>query len=166
MKVYQLLPSLVPKVSHLTAHWGQYDKRPWERGWLPLYLNCTSTSPGTCMYVHVQCLMLANNTFSAWTTVLGNPSRRKPLAHSGLLRLSSMSSTTRASLTSWKIAKMGNKTIWCYNGMISKPCLNSGLLTLCKGVILHNWPQITFNWTIHEKWNNSPQNRQFNIINH
>lgn len=41
-------------------------------------------------------------TFSAWTTVLGNPSRRNPFAHSGLPRLSSISSTTRASLTSWK----------------------------------------------------------------
>lgn len=45
--------------------------------------------------------MFCNCTFSAWTTVLGKPSRRKPLAHSGLLRLSSISSTTSASLTSW-----------------------------------------------------------------
>ena len=58
------------------------------------------------LYKHQPCtypMFKVRSTFSAWTTVLGNPSRRKPFAQSGLLRLSSMSSTTRASLTSWKI---------------------------------------------------------------
>lgn len=39
-------------------------------------------------------------TFSAWTWVLGKPSSRKPLEHSGLFRLVSISSTTNSSDTS------------------------------------------------------------------
>lgn len=39
-------------------------------------------------------------TFSACTTVRGNPSRRKPFLHSGLAKLESIKFTTRSSLTS------------------------------------------------------------------
>lgn len=42
-----------------------------------------------------------NPTFSACTTVLGNPSRRNPFLHSGLSRLLSIMSTTRSSDTSF-----------------------------------------------------------------
>ena len=38
-------------------------------------------------------------TFSAWTTVRGNPSRRNPFLHSGLERFESMRFTTNSSLT-------------------------------------------------------------------
>lgn len=38
-------------------------------------------------------------TFSAWTTVRGNPSRRKPFLHSGFERLESIRFTTNSSLT-------------------------------------------------------------------
>ena len=36
-----------------------------------------------------------------------------------------------------------NYSTWCF--------IISGLLILCDGAILHNWPQIAYNHTIHEK---------------
>ena len=40
------------------------------------------------------------NTFCAWTTVLGNPSRMKPFWHEGFWRASSIMPTTKSSETS------------------------------------------------------------------